>query len=404
MKILIVNSIGIQVVSSMRSLRSLGHEISIAIPMKNRIKRKYIKEFFYPKGIKNIYYISSPQNKNKFNKELINLVKNNNFDVILPFGFETTVAISAIKSEVLHYTNTSVADFELIQKVHDKEVLNQLLDKEGFLVPKIHNYDNYEDLKKIDMNFPVVVKARKGCGIDKGVRYANNTNELEKYYLEIADNKSDNLDLSDYSKPMIQEYVPGKIYDGCFVCNRGEIVASLLQIRDVTYPLSGGVGVNIITLEDEKLLDYCTSILKFLKWHGPCQVEVKKDSRTGEYKLIEINPKLWGTLGLSIYAGIDFSLKACEVAIGKIEKQTEYKIGLKYKILFPLEIYTLYQDKGKRLKKFFKLFEVFKKNVKTEFSIFDLKPNIYSILITSYTLIFKRTTILPKGKEFFNEN
>lgn len=401
MKILIVNHIGIQVISSIRSLVNLGHEVSIAIPIDQEIKRKNLREFFYPKGLEEIYYISSPQNKTKFDEDLLELIKNNKYDTLLPYGFETTVAISAIKSEVLNYCNTSVADYSLIQQVHDKEILNKILNKNGFLVPEIYDYVNIDELLETNINYPVVVKARKGCGVDKGVRYANSKEELNKFYLEISDNESDNLDLSDYSKPMIQEYVPGKIYDGCFVCNNGEVVASMLQIRDVTYPLSGGVGANIITVEDDELLVYCTNILKHLKWHGPCQVEVKKDSRTGEYKLIEINPKLWGTLGLSIYAGIDFSLKACEVATGMIEKKTEYKIGLKYKILFPLEIFTIYQDKGNRIYRIKKLFEIFNNDVRTEFNIKDLLPNVYSIIVTTYTLFFKRNTILPKGKEFY---
>ena len=267
MKILIVNSIGIQVVSSIRSLTALGHEVSIAIPTNGIIKRKRLKEFFYPKGLCNIYYISNPNDKTNFDLELIELLKENDFDTVLPFGFETTVAISSIKDQVLNYTNTSVADYDLIQKVHDKEVLNKLLNDNGFVVPRIFDYRDLNELKNAHINYPVVVKARKGCGIDKGVRYANNDKELEESYLEISENKSDNIELSDYSKPMVQEYVPGKIYDGCFVCNNGDIVASLLQVRDVTYPLSGGVGANIITIQDQELLKYCTDILKFLKWH-----------------------------------------------------------------------------------------------------------------------------------------
>ncbi len=400
MKILIVDSLGIQVVSSIRSLRKKGHNVSIAIPNKSLENKRW----FFPKKLNEIFFISSPVNIDAFQKDLEGILKEKQYDVVLPFGFETTVAISSIKNDILKYTSTSVADFELIQKVHDKERLNTILNENAFNVPKIYKYSSLEELLAQDINFPVVVKARKGCGIDKGVRYANDKDELTRYYLEISSQTSENTDLSDYSYPLIQEYIPGKIYDGCFVCHKGEVVASLAQVRDVTYPISGGVGTNIITLDDEELIKYCTEILKFLKWDGPCQVEVKKDTRDNKYKLIEINPKLWGTLGASIYAGIDFSLKACEIAMGIKNQEKEYKKNLKYKILFPLEIYTIYQDKGNRFKRFLKLFEIFKRNVKTEVDFFDIKPNLLAFLGTFYVLLFRRENILPKGQEFYEKS
>ena len=43
----------------------------------------------------------------------------------------------------------------------------------------------------------------------------------------------------------------------------------------------------------EKLLDS-------LNWNGPAMVEFKLDQNLNEYKLIEINPKLWGSLDLTI--------------------------------------------------------------------------------------------------------
>ncbi len=401
MKILIVNSIGIQVVSAIRSLGKAGHQVYIAIPTsrKKRMVRK-VGGFLYPRDLKGVFHISLATSKD-FEHDLIKLLKDSEYNVILPFGFETTVAISTIKDKVLRYTNTSVADFDLMQRVHNKEALNLFLDNNSFVVPKIYKVDNLANQK---INYPVVVKARKGCGIAKGVRYASNSVELKEAYKEISGQESSNTDISDYSRPMIQEYIPGKIYDGCFVCNHGDVVASLLQIRETTYPLSGGVGAIVITIKDDVLMKYCSQILHSLKWHGPCQVEVKKDSRTGEYKLLEINPKLWGTLGASIHAGVDFSLKACEVAMNQINIHKKYEIGLIYKILFPLEIYTIYQDKGNRFKRIIKLFQIFQSNVKTEFCFRDLGPNVLNIIATMHTLVFRRKEILPKGKNFYNES
>lgn len=403
MKILIVNGIGNNVVESIRSLYEDGNQIDIAIPTSKR--NLGLQKYFLSNKIYKYYLVERPLiHMDAFTKQILEIVKNEKYDVVLPYGFETTVALAQIQKELQPFIATCIADYETVAMVHDKERLTITLHANGFDVPKIYAYTDFKELRKQSIEFPVVVKATKGCGIAEGVRYANNHEELEQSYKEITQNETLNSDLKDFSKPMIQEYIPGKIYDGLFLCNHGEIIASMAQIRDVTYPLSGGVGVNNITIQDDKLLEYCSNILKFIKWHGPCQVEVKKDTRSGTYKLIEINPKLWGTVGLSIKAGIDFPLLTCQLAVKKIVYKHDYKIGMKYKIIFPLEIYTIYQDKGNRFKRFKKLFEIFCQNVKTEFDWKDIKPNIFNILMTLKTICFQRNKILPKGKSYFDKD
>jgi len=104
---------------------------------------------------------------------------------------------------------------------------------------------------------------------------------------------------------------------------------------------------------------------------------------------------------LSSKSGINFALKSVEIAVnGDTEEEYDYKVGLKYKWLFPLEIYTIYQDKGNRWKRIKKLFEIFKDNTLTEFDIKDLTPFIFNIISTFYNILFYRKKILPKGREF----
>ena len=43
-------------------------------------------------------------------------------------------------------------------------------------------------------------------------------------------------------------------------------------------------------------------------WTGVVMVEFKKSARDGRYYVIEVNPKFWGSLQLSIAAGVDFPL------------------------------------------------------------------------------------------------
>ena len=62
----------------------------------------------------------------------------------------------------------------------------------------------------------------------------------------------------------------------------------------------------------------------------------KLDPRDNTYKLLEVNPKFWGTTDLSIKAGIDFPRMACEIAKnGDTSPKFDYKAGLTYRWAAP---------------------------------------------------------------------
>jgi hypothetical protein len=72
-------------------------------------------------------------------------------------------------------------------------------------------------------------------------------------------------------------------------------------------------------------------MLDALKWHGIAMVEFRQDSRDGEYKLMEINPKFWGSLDLALAAGADFPADLCRIAVGETLQFTdEYDRNLRF--------------------------------------------------------------------------
>jgi len=55
-----------------------------------------------------------------------------------------------------------------------------------------------------------------------------------------------------------------------------------------------------------ELLQAAKALLDELGWHGIAMVEFKYDPESGRYWLMEINPRLWGSVALAIDAGVDF--------------------------------------------------------------------------------------------------
>lgn len=54
------------------------------------------------------------------------------------------------------------------------------------------------------------------------------------------------------------------------------------------------------------LLQAATTLLDHLRWHGVAMVEFKYEPATGRFWLMEIRPRLWGSIALAIDAGVDF--------------------------------------------------------------------------------------------------
>jgi predicted ATP-grasp superfamily ATP-dependent carboligase len=68
-------------------------------------------------------------------------------------------------------------------------------------------------------------------------------------------------------------------------------------------------------------------------------VEFKVDPRDNEPKLMELNPRFWGSLALAIHAGVDFPYLLYRMAMGEeFEPIVEYEVGVRCRWLLPGDI------------------------------------------------------------------
>jgi predicted ATP-grasp superfamily ATP-dependent carboligase len=88
--------------------------------------------------------------------------------------------------------------------------------------------------------------------------------------------------------------------------NRGQLKAKVAyrQLRD--YPASGGQATLRVSLRSEMAERFFQTFLEELQWHGPCQADFIVDRQSGVPYLIDVNPRLWGSLTQAIASGVDF--------------------------------------------------------------------------------------------------
>jgi predicted ATP-grasp superfamily ATP-dependent carboligase len=140
-------------------------------------------------------------------------------------------------------------------------------------------------------------------------------------------------------RQLIQEFVPGEVHDACFLFCHGSAIAALTQRRLKMYPSQGGQGTYNETTNNSAVRDRAQKLLEALRWHGPAQVEFRVDPRDGVPKLMEINGRFWGTLALSVVAGVDFPWLTCQMGLGKdLDSTHTYRTGLKYRWPHPFAL------------------------------------------------------------------
>jgi hypothetical protein len=183
-----------------------------------------------------------------------------------------------------------------------------------------------------------VLKLNRGFGA-MGLHFPNSPDALMRCY-EGLPNLSDMV--FDYTAPIVQEYIPGDVYDVCLLFNQGKPRAALTQKRLRMHPSKGGFGIENVTTDQPELQGQAIALLEAMQWHGPAQVEFKIDSRDGRTKLMEVNGRFWGTLDLSVQAGVNFPLLACRMAVdGDIDPVFDYQVGLRYIWPFPWRLRAL---------------------------------------------------------------
>ena len=374
--------------NALAAVRALGKKgIYVVVGGENKLGPA-----FFSKYCKKRYLYSNPEEEENFVKDMIAIIKKEKIDVLLPIGIKTCVIVSKNKKKFTKLTNLAISDYKIFLKAHDKSITIKIANNIGVPCPKTSFPKSFEGTKQMaeKTGYPLILKARKGSAYS-GVKIVNNKTELSQKYYELVKTDIKNDDIYDHRHPMVQEYIHGDIYDVCIFADRGRIIRAVTQKRLKTLPVTGGAGIWNITTDNLGLMEFNKKLIQTMKYHGPAQIEFKIDKK-GIPRLMEINPKFWGTLDLSIQAEANFPLIATEVAMGhKVTSNFSLKKGIEYVWLFPYQVIYFLKTK-KKLKFILDLFKLFRRNTKTEFFAKDLIPNIVTIY-SSFMGLFKKENI-----------
>ncbi len=114
-----------------------------------------------------------------------------------------------------------------------------------------------------------------------------------------------------------QAWVPGRGVGVEVLYENGRMAWHFVHERLHEWPLTGGAStLRRAAGPEPELVEMTRRLLDHLKWHGVAMVEWRRDAG-GAVHLMEINPRLWGSLPLTIAAGVPIPLGLLSLATGE---------------------------------------------------------------------------------------
>jgi predicted ATP-grasp superfamily ATP-dependent carboligase len=138
---------------------------------------------------------------------------------------------------------------------------------------------------------------------------------------------------------MVQELIPGGgesqySYSGLFI--EGQPIAAVVARRARQYPSDfGRFSTFVETIEEPALQIPAFKILNSIDFTGLVEVEFKRDARDGRYKLLDMNPRIWGWHSLCTSAGVDFSYLLWKMVRGEALPKVTARAGIRWARLGP---------------------------------------------------------------------
>jgi predicted ATP-grasp superfamily ATP-dependent carboligase len=251
-------------------------------------------------------------------------------DVLLPVS--TNVLLACARNPDRFSARVPIPPLAAIRRANDKSTVLAVARKAGVPIPVSYAPESDEELDEViaRIRLPAIVKLRddEGTFLEPGDRYriARLPGDIRHAWMELHGIRP---------FPVIQERVAGDGYGVGVLAQEGRVLASFCHRRIREFPITGGPSSLCESVRDARLSGYAEAVIRELRWTGVAMVEFKRDD---DYRLLEVNPRFWGSLPLASACGVNFPDLLCRMAMGgDAAGPPDYPAGVKVRFL-PMDL------------------------------------------------------------------
>lgn len=250
------------------------------------------------------------------------IIKKEKVDAILPtMGGQTGLNIATGLGDLglLEGIKVLGSDIQTIKDVEDRDLFGHFMDKLNEPIPKCHAVESVEEAIEAvkDIGYPVIVRpAFTLGGTGGGVAY--NEEEL----IEIA---THGLDMSFINQVLIDESVLGwKEFEYEVMRDKEDTCIIVCNMENID-PMGIHTGESVVVApaqnlndrDSQALRDASIKIIRALGIQGGCNIQFAVNPEIGEYKVIEVNPRVSRSSALASKAtGYPIAKISSKIALG----------------------------------------------------------------------------------------
>jgi D-aspartate ligase len=249
--------------------------------------------------------------------------------VLFPCLDEWVFAVARHARELEEFFHLPFSDLETIERILDKNLLYRKCEERGIPIPRTF-YVGHERPEQIaaEISFPCIVKP---------ALQREFTNEFGEKVFQ-ANTREEFLRMCERAAhhPLLAQEIVGagvdSFYSLCSYIGRDRAAKGVFVGRKLEqYPKDFGTACLVDSRYVEEIVERGVDILKQFGYQGISEVEFIYDERDGDFKLLDINTRVWKWIGLPIRAGIDLPWLAYADAVeGNVEQSGRQQDGMRW--------------------------------------------------------------------------
>ena len=302
-----------------RSLGRAGIAVDIAWPSHRlATKSRYVRK---------ILDLPAPNNgSGAWLDALIKLLDEHRYDLLLPCDDNAIIPIQRHKDLIAKHVQVYALSDEAFLATFDKYRTTLLAESCGIRLPRWSLVRAPQEIDAVSAAFspPLVLKPISSFDL----AYV-----AERREVQIIPNGAEFVPalkkmLSD-GAVLVQRYFKGEGVGVNLLVRDGQILAAS-QDRFLHEPPAGGnASYRVSAPLDPSLFDAARTLAAALQYTGVMMVEFHVNPVSGDWILIEINGRFWGSLPLAYAAGMDFPLYLFQMLVeGRTNFSSKYRMGI----------------------------------------------------------------------------